>query len=350
MKKLDQRGAVSLISVVIFIIIITVVVMAYLTSALTAQRSSVNFDMGTRAYYSAESGIQDTLRAWSTNPISKQDCTPFIGGLTGQLGSGDYGLDYTCQLIDTEPSSITGEVKPQELTAMVKLNPKTPGAVKKLRIKWSLSQIKTGDSSIPSTLVPRDNGSQDFPTLGDWSDQKFNAMIRLNLIKYAGGSASERVVFLNPATSSNDNLTLNASSEPTQEKTVSNASCAQSGSLVGNNNEFLCEKTLTLDNYNFAGDSIYARIGALYRSTNFSLELLDDKDDPVPLTNAQVTIDVTGRAKNVYRRIKQAFSLNGGYVEDNQPDAALISAEGICKQFSITNNPSDYKEFCDPLN
>ncbi len=343
LTRLNQKGAVSLISVVIFIIIIMIVIMGYLASALSQQRTATNFDLSTRAYYSAESGIQDALRALADNPsLSKNTCTPYGGAAAGKLGNTngyDYGLEYTCQIIDPEPGEVRGITEPNQTTAMFRLNPKTNNA-QKLRIKWSLTNQSNG-------VVYEARDRQDLPQITDWQANKFNPMLRISLINHPLSSItrnqiSQRVAFLNPA-DTDDPITFKRNADVAESDTLTNANC------TNRTNEYRCEKIITLDGYDFGADAVYLRIGSVYAATDFQVELLDSNNNPIDLTQTQVAVDVTGRAKDVYRRVRQAFPLSGGYFEDHDIDAAVVSAEGICKLFSITEKPEDFNAKCNPL-
>lgn len=364
MKRLNQEGAVSIISVVIFITIITIVVSAYLVSAISQQRTAVNFDMGTRAYYAAESGVQDMVRYAAQTPTvdpTKDDCLPLKGGAeSGQLGNEDYGVTYTCQIVSSKPTEITGQARPNEVTAMFRLSPgASVGATPKLVIKWSSSTSLASTSvspggAPPETLVPRTDGSKVLPQLTNWKNsngQAYHAMIRLNVVSHPktgpfGSSAiKQHVIFLNPASTAEPATITQDSDSVGSEGRITNARCVESsGATAG----YSCEMSIDLKDYKFDDDSVYVRVGALYRPTNFSVQLMENPTTPVSLINAQATIDVTGRAKDVYRRVKQTFPIKGGYFEDRGPDAAVVAGEGICKLFSITNDPSNFSSNCDP--
>lgn len=366
MNKLNQKGAVSLISVVIFILIITIVVTAYLSSALSQQRTSVNLDMGTRAYYAAESGVQDAARGLNadinlTQDKCKSPTNTFIGGngIVGapdQNGKDQYGLAYTCQIVDPSPTEITGSVEPNGTTAMIRITPEgNPSGPNAIRIKWSL-KTKSGDP----ILYPRDDGAQTLKKLNEWqssgTSRKWHPMLRVAVLDHPLNSSfgrneiGQNVVFLNPKAgnlaSPNGYTTFNKDQNPddvaVKQNLINDATCVRSDVATG----YSCEQLITLSGYDLAQDQLYARIGSLYGATNFSMEFLQD-DTPIPLKNVQATIDVTGRAKDVYRRVKQAFPLSG-YVEDTNTDAAVVAGEGICKQFSVTNNPLEFDSRCNP--
>lgn len=361
MKKLNQNGAVSIISVVIFILIITIVVTAYLGSALSQQRTSVNLDMGTRAYYAAESGVQDAARGLNadislTQNTCKSSTGSFIGG-NGVVGASDqYGLSYTCQIIDPSPTEITGSVD-SSTTAMIRITPEgTPSTPNAILLKWSL---KTKPSE--PVLYPRNDNTQSLKKLSDWQDaagNKWHPMLRVALLSHPltgsfnRNQIGQNVVFLNPKAgnfaSPNSVTAFSKGQNPydatVKENMINDATCVLSNAAT----DYSCEQLITLTDggYSFSQDQLYVRIGSLYGATNFSMQVLED-DQPFPLKNVQATIDVTGRAKDVYRRVKQAFPLSG-YVEDTNTDAAVVAGEGICKQFSVTNNPSEFDSKCNP--
>ena len=114
MKRLNQSGAVAMISVVIFSIIITILVSAYARTIISQQREAINYDLSTRAYYAAESGVQDVIRELK-NPDSdvtkngQQNCKGASGYLgknsSGKLGESD-SLVITCQLVDLTSDGI----------------------------------------------------------------------------------------------------------------------------------------------------------------------------------------------------------------------------------------------------
>lgn len=345
MKKLNQQGAAAILSVVIFAIIITVVVTAYLRSSLAGQVEAMNFDYGTRAYYSAEAGIQDAVRALNTDPtLSKDTCDTFIPTSTGDLGAG-MGLSYTCQLIDSTPSTINFNVA-QDKNGMSRMQPAdltglTPDF--NLVVRWSK---KTGNE----LLKARPGTDAVFSGQSEWSGKAWHPALRISLLSYSKNDASpaiaQRVMFLNPLSAGSATIPtitpVAATKIQASDEMVQSAQCydGDSGSSFG---DYLCQKTLHLDGFALNTKAFFVRAHSLYSSTDVELFLTPTSSTtPVPLTGSVVQVDVTGKAGSTFRRVRQSFNLNNGVMIDNLPDAAVVGGDGICKYYSITDDPADF--------
>jgi hypothetical protein len=368
-KKLDQRGAVAIISVVIFSMIVTVLITAYLRSAVVHQQESVNYDFSNRAFYAAESGVQDTIRvirADNTMLADKSDCDPSIGS-DADFGAADFGLSYNCQLVTIAPAEITGSVEPNKKSAMIKLEPSVPvGSDTSLVVRWSL-KVQPGSTS--TVLYPRDDGSKLFSPITKWllnndQDKLLHPALKVAVIDHPSTSPfqrediNQRVVFLNPTNQDNDEGAVNFNKADNsiavqQEEMLNNAQCYESDEVVDdsvNMKSYSCKQTIDIDDYFSGGSTVYVRVGSIYRSTSFSIELLNG-GAPVTLNNSQVVIDVTGKSgDSTYRRVKQAVPLSNYQVQYG-PDAAIVAGEGICKQFGLGTDPSTFatNAGCNPL-
>ncbi len=368
-KKMNQSGAVALISVVVFATITTVVITAYLRSAVSQQKESVNYDLNNRAYYAAESGVQDAVRAIKNTPASavdKDTCTPLAGG--GLVGtSASFNLSYTCQIVDVDPAELTGTVSPNSQSVMIKLDPAVapPAGQYKIVVRWS-------PKSNTNVLYPRGTDTPLFPPNNLWfqggdTTKPVHALLRVSVITHPNGSfnrtnINQRVAFLNPTDSTaagsippsgNGGWVLFDTGDDIltqQEGLFNNAECYESDdpAIPATMGTYSCQRTIRLTNYNLANPT-YIRIGSVYRSTDFSVTLTNSSDVVIPIKNSQITVDVTGKAgENTYRRIKQTVKLDG-YKIDSGPDAALIAGEGICKQVTLGTGVSTYQSGCNPL-
>ncbi len=372
-KKLDQKGAVAILTVVIFATIITVLITAYLASSVTQTSEAQTYDFSTRAFYAAESGIQDTVREIkaSGNIQDKTDCTPRPPNISGVIGTSiDFGLSYSCQLIHVNPSSLTGTVIPGEQSAMAQLIPSSGASPKKIVIRWSTQQPQDPNDPINSVITPRFTNKKTFTPNNSWISgngvgNPVHALLRVSVIDHPKGTfsrdgadrISQRVVFLNPSSVSYKDADVdfkkssnNVSQQ--QKEFINNAECYDSNSTpppASNMGDFRCKQAIDISDYNFNSSSVYVRVGSVYRTTDFDIQLLDASSNPIPLSGGQINIDITGKAGvNTYRRIKQNFSL-GGFQLQYGPDAALVAGEGICKQIVLTTNYNSFRSLCNPL-
>lgn len=357
-KKLDQRGAVAILSVVIFATIITVLILAYLRSAVTQQQESLTNDFSNRAFYTAESGVQDTIRAIRADPTrlaTKSTCKPF--GDDGNIGSANFYLSYTCQTLNAEPKILTGDTVPNEKSAVIRIQPGVASDGYKLVLRWS-SQY---DPEHPTQkLYHRGSNSSEFTPDIKWlssanPDKPIHAVLRASVVTHpAAGPFSraeitQQVVFLNPSLAPSGAVDFTANTVENQQiQLINNAECYDSDNVTGTDmGKFSCKQTIDISNVDFSSKAVYVRISSIYKPTNFSVELRNTSG-PVPLLNSQASIDITAKAGgDTYRRVRQTVPLSGYQVKyDN--DAALIVGEGICKLFTVTNDVQSYTEGCQP--
>lgn len=364
MKRLNQQGAVSLLSVVIFATIITVVIAAYIHSAINQQNEASNYDFGTRAYYSAESGVQDAIRGIRTDTELKtngQDtCQPLTNGdsiaqTPGQIGGNDFGLGYTCQLMDLRPKQVTGTVGDQ-LNTTLRLNPVNPSGQYNAVINWS----KT-DSAAAEELQGRTDTSKAFYPRDRWkndSNTAIHPVMRVSVISipkasFNRGAIKQNVFFLNPVSGvpgGNTNADFSQAQAGSQDPAVivTNSECRSNKTTAFNG--YSCERTIRLVGYDFAAYNVYLRMHSVYGETGFRVTLIKNSDSrPVELANTQAVIDVTGKASNVYRRVQQTVPIDGGVSTDTWPDASLVAGDGICKLFKVGGVPAQFQSGCNPL-
>lgn len=374
-KRLDQKGAVSLISVVIFSTLITVLVTAYLRSAVVQQSEALNYDLSTRAFYAAESGVQDTVRKLIADGVvvdsatPKEECNPSVPALNTNIN-----LEYTCQRYSIEPTSITGSVSVNKRSALIKLDPSSnvDPAIGRLVLRWS--KAKTADSTEP-TLHPRSLDVPYLSSLDKWyrdNDPSLpvHAMLRVAVIStpktnITTANTLQRVSFFNPTDSDNDgnvNFRLADNSLQTQQiQLFNNAQCYASDNVPDSalmsdgESKYSCRQVIDLAGYNFSNSDVYLKVSSLYRDTDFSMQLLNNTT-VTTIKNAQVAIDITARAGgNVHRRVVQKVPLANFKIVDTKSDgivssdAALIAGEGICKNFVIAGTSASYQEGCNPL-
>lgn len=374
MRRLDQRGAVSLLSATIFSIIVTVIVTLYARTAVIQQREAVDYDLGNRAIYSAQSGVQDAIRGINNNSTlmanGQNTCLPLVdedGSSDGRLGNPgvDYGLNYTCQIINTSPTRLEGEVGINK-NVLLEIKPASPTG-SNFGVQIFSVENTADDSAIPVT-APRATGGKYFTNTSSWvtgSPQvPIHPVLRTSFITHALNSVSrsglrQRVYYHNPTTQTGATgvrtVNFSAPESTAAAESVTNASCYPSGDAVNSYDGYACRQSYYLGAFNFGANSLYLRLGSIYGASKFKVVLTTgattsnpSDGTPVPLTSAQALIDVTGKSGRVYRRIIQAVPLAGGYREDNLPEAALVAGEGICKNVTLGLNNNQFVQNCNP--
>lgn len=369
-SKPDERGAVSFLSVLVFIIIIVTVTLAYMQSVTRQQRNALNYDLGNRAYYAAEAGVQDTVRALRGDIIpltngAKDYCLEngnqdAFGG-TGVIGGHEqYGVRFTCQLVDT--SQISSTLTPGRDSATMRIRP-VSGSLPStfdLNIQWG---VPSEESTTPTTYYGRGGDYRYFPPTTNWNNggvldgttgaQPVYPLLRAAVITHPSsnfnrGQIRQRVTFLNPRSSTgsnlaNFNMSTGSISSGQQSTIVTQAVCSNQATA---GNLSACGVTLRISGHE---PEVYLNLSSLYRQATYTVTARSG-GNPIPLANTMATIDVTARAgRDVFRRVRQTVSLGENYrVHSGSDSAALTVGEGICKAFSVNSSASGFSTACTP--
>ncbi len=318
----NQTGAASLLTVIFLSLLITVVALSFVRLTVVEQRQSSDDDLTKRAFYAAESGVEDAKRAiakyqaGTLASLNESVCDPAEGD--GELIN-EPGLEsrYTCQLIDLTAPNFQALI-PAWQSVQVPL--KSSSGFTQVRISWHTEE--DGAYSVRSS------------TLGNWeavSGWNYPAMPRAfffwhpNGVFNGAGSLSQSVIFFNPDGGGVSTHNLS------DENATSDAQCQSSVPAGG----YACSVTVTGFS---SANSYFLRLSALYRSAHVQIELLDASGTPVDMQGAQAVVDVTGKAGDAFRRVEARVALSSS---DILPDYALQSAENICKRFFIIDDAND---------
>ncbi len=343
MKKLNQNGMVSLMTVVIFATIITVVLTIYAGITIKQQQEANNFDSSTRAFYAAESGFQDTVRGLGSTIIpsnyassgnKKTDCKP-VGDvdLTGVVSlSSDPNAAYTCQLIDFTPSQLSYGTIGENQSVLFPIIPEggfsNTGSYS-LTISWTPSSASR--QATDKALTPKSY----------WNNNGAPPMIR-GMFFWTPSSGSfttsdirNQSYFFNPTdprfyTPDSPTVDLGGTGGVNGGKAgggaVSNASCDDTSG---------CSTTVALNGA--SGHNLFVVLKPLYRSAETVTLTLKKDGNTVSFGSGQASIDITGKSGDTYRRIKQNVAY-GEYTVKliDFPDYSLVGGDGICKMMSLT--------------
>jgi hypothetical protein len=88
----------------------------------------------------------------------------------------------------------------------------------------------------------------------------------------------------------------------------------------------------------------FLRINALYRTTILTITGKDPLGNTIKWSGSQAKIDVTGKARDVLRRIVVGVDLTDAN-SNATPNAAIAVADSLCKRYSVTPgyfNNDDY--------
>lgn len=403
-KQCKQTGAVSLFVVMFTSMLFAAVTVGFTMLMLSDQQQSTDNDLAQSALDSAHAGTEDAKRILvqytacleSGDPgapgsncgriyqaIEDNDCNT-VSRLSGgtvegerlvESREGDSALRqaYTCVKISPDTESYVGRTRTEGDVRVVPL--KTDGApVTTVKVEWlSLDDI-TGASDVSELnldVESRSGAAQDetikLPTRTEWRAAMQGAILRVGSIQYKPGDINlqaideqARAVMLHPeelhagvtqplidlaAVDSHRPLTVEDGAGPTLNRPnrPEPGMCRKDASK-----EYLCEAVLKLPLAD-GPDALsrYLTIASFYRDTSFRITLYNgDPTSPtpppaVPFRNVQPEIDVTGRANDVFRRVVSRVE-SADASEAPYPRAALGTFNDVCKNYLITDDPSEY--------
>lgn len=353
--KNQQEGLVSIVVTMIFLIVLSLIVVGFAQIARREQRSSLDRQLSSQAFYAAESGINvarsvinDTAPSndyASIKPVpkDKKDCEP---DATGPLAASAYALDgdntkTTCILIDQTPSQLDWtSVDPTRSTiTSIKAydKDKIKTNFKEITINWQ-NQTNAGVNQSTGTSLP------DFLT---WKNaDNIAPVLRVELIPVPDGSNIVRqdlventlTAFLRPSTGAGAVSTLNMADASGAEK---RGALVETKCNPGDVNNKKCSITIT----NLNSHEYYLRMKTEYNSASVNLTAQYDiagASQAARIGGAQAEIDATGKAAYVLKRIRVKVPYN--VKNFAYPEGVIESGDAVCKKLDLT--ASSAKSYC----
>ncbi|HRN90486.1 MAG TPA: hypothetical protein PK543_02240 [Candidatus Saccharibacteria bacterium] len=387
MNPNKQLGAVSLFVVVFAALLITVVTVGFVRIMLQDQKQASSVDLSQSAYDSAQAGVEDAKRALvryqticnglDAGECSKakakldstacnealanlKDVTINNGEVQVQEGASANKLDqaYTCVKIALDTIDYLG-VMSVNGSKIIPLQVAPSDSFDTVKIEW-FSRTNLPDSTSDDVdLQPISTNLKLLPQSGS-NAWKLNrpAIMRAQLIQIgSNGFTLDDFDSVNASNQSNANTlflyptgqTGTASDTNTEVSYVGNDIRRDSNStpLVPVNctgtlssGGYACSATIKLpDPINGGKRTAFLRLGTLYNQSNYRVTLYNSSD-PIKFSAVQPEIDSTGRANDLFRRVKVRVELSD--INFPYPDAAVDISGNFCKDFMVTDNVADY--------
>jgi hypothetical protein len=342
----NERGMISITVTVVFIMVISLTVLGFSQVTRRNSREALDRQLSAQAFYAAEVGINDARNkianlVENNQQIDNQtDCkkdwnTP--GGYTKNSGQVDpaNGVSYTCTLVKSNLSNIQ-ESNVGGGSVILPLNAST-GTLGAPVMKWKPSTSVVGKSI---NDCPQPSGGEPwtkFPKTSAWNNCPFG-VLRIDITpnntatvqSVDAAIANTMTIFVYPSSG-------NPSSPP--------MAYYKDHPVAGRINQGLvvpaaCSNTecsLQLAQLDF--QKAYMRVRSIYRSTQMfeiNAQTSDIGSGPAYSFDAQIEIDVTGKAQDVLRRMRVRVSKTGGSSRTDVngfSDYALQAGDSICKRF-----------------
>lgn len=381
-RRPAQRGAVSLFVVIFSAMLLTIVAVSFARIVLREQQQSSHDDLSRSAYDSAMAGVEDAKRALLRHKqvcsngnnaecarisavLNAKQCNTLqqIGVVAGnseevliqQHKTHDALLDqaYTCVKINLDTETYEGSLPPggSKLIPLASVGPFT-----RVQVEWFTRQDASNANAQADTVDLPSGGDVSLPaagtgpqTPGHWPANR-PALLRAALIQYAGTVSLEafdgdnaRTLFLYPS--------------PIGIASLSFADDVRRSPIASNPVRVPCQGSLVQANYACRADiavpppsggsadnrTAFLHLAALYSASHYRISLLHDGGAPVRFNGVQPSVDSTGRANHLFRRVESRVELTSDVVH---PDAALETTQSLCKNFTVTDKEGDFNNAC----
>lgn len=375
-----QSGAVSLFVVIFAALLMTVVTVGFVQLMLKDQQQSTANDLSQSAYDSAQAGVEDAKRLLILDELCRNNaaaagvnCATIASALTPAPGQFETGCDtlakaglvvennneaiiqqsttdnsakldqaYTCVKIGVHTDTYKGQIGVNQSNIVPIAG---VSAFDRVEVSWFSKEDISSTTDDPAITFPGENtGDISLPPVG--SEWAFNtpALLRTQLMQtgtnfkltdfddQASSKSNANTLFLYPAQNGLDEKDFALDARRSITNAPQQAKCHPSL----NDHEYACTTTLLLPapiDGNVAQRNAFLRLSALYNGAHYSLRLKQGTEY-VKFDRVQPEVDSTGRANDMFRRVKARVELKGDFT---YPEAAVDIAGNLCKNFMITD-------------
>lgn len=368
MGNLRKKGAVSIFAVIFSALLLTVLTVSFIRIMIDEQGQATNNDLSQSAYDASLAGVEDAKRVINScksggdvaacNAIETAENCQVINkarGLGAQpetvissssLGGGEvFDQAYTCVNITMESPDYLfyvaeGEVEVVPLRAVSEFN--------KIAIDWFIPD----NAGVDQATAPGGGAASNdlLPAKSSWGNAT-PPVVRTQLITPGtsidigslDSDAASQTAFIKPfavqsgpAAPSNPELSLSpssrlrASSGAELDNTVDTVMCSRDFAFDGN---YACRVVLDLGRTisQPESDNAILRISTIYKDSSARVTLLNGSD-VVQFNGVQPTVDSTGRANNLFRRVEARLQMGDDFP---YPNYVVDVENGICKDFTV---------------
>jgi len=397
-----QFGGVSLFVVVFFMLLITVVTVSFLRLMTADQQQSSNNDLSQSAYDSAQAGVEDGKRtllsykqycsthtiaecavAGDTTHLASSVCNAALAngiGVSATMKTNEViiqqSTDATAKLLNQAYTCVTLQLLTDDYVGDIAANESqlvplvSNSQFDRVRVEW-FSRDDVSSNAISLTGVG--GSGQPLYTAGKWPINR-PSLMRAQLIQVAtngfkiadfdtvsGAQSNGASMFLYPTSqpgigdrdmTTYDQRKTSPTDNPNPKEALTTptpVSCQASLSAGG----FACTSVLVLPQAVGASDNNrtgFLRLTPFYNATHFRVTLWNGPVNlaapSVKFNGVQPSIDSTGRANDLFRRVQSRVDLYDTTFP--YPEAAIDLTGNFCKDFAVTDTGYYGSATCTP--
>lgn len=373
--RTKEQGATALIIVMFSVLMFITITVSFMKIMAQEQMRTNDNELSQGAYDSALAGVEDGKRvlamcqAGVVAACNLLDAETPICNIVSEAGlavadnnevylkttAGANGRDfeqaYTCVKIRRDTDDYRGSLA-KDGSTVVPLTVASDQSFDQVHIYWFAK-----DLSNPSKLpTPQNAVSPIFSSVSDWNGLSTTKppVLRVQLMQFSSNgfkpedfdsNGNAHTLYLyptrNPAGFSTTSFSLDGRRAGTLAPVLTRCNTTYSF------NGYACQMTIALpDAVDMAGDKTkrraYLRLMSIYNETEFRVVLEKSSGEIVKFHGVQPSIDSTGRAADVFRRVEAKVE----FVDPNEgllyPRATVDITNNFCKSFVIGIVPADY--------
>jgi hypothetical protein len=323
----NQSGIVAIVVTMIMMLVITLIVLGFTQATSRNQREALDSQLGTQAYYAAETGVNDAVNYITANPGTAQISTCKNLLLPPRKLKADKSVAYTCLMVNPNPTSLV--LDGVDTTASKQWHVQNGAGINFGSLTFEWTPTPGGGPATCSSIIGK------YPPHNTWTSNCSYPILRVDITKapiasYDAASLANNTttLFLQPGGSGGSAATVSSFGP----KKAYQAPCA----IISTSDGVVCSAKVSLA---LAAQSseYYIRLTTIYESTA-SVTLRGTNITPggpvSTFTKGQYVIDSTGRAQDQLKRIqvRVPYKLNSS----GTPTYALQSTDTICKDLSVS--------------
>lgn len=322
----SEAGMASIVITMVTMVVISLIVLGFATISRREQSNTLDQQLSTQAFYAAESGVEDAhnvinaaIKAGKDIP-GKTDCSSNTDDASYSpnypVGSGTvldaaHNVSYSCLLVNPTPSSLVYNGLGSN-SVVAPLN--ASQEINNVTLTWT---PPSGSSGSPSSCP---SAAGQFGLQSKWNCNY--ALLRVDLVPTDGALTESGLA----------SSTLTVYFEPTNKAAsgqISYAGNAGGPNVVAANCGLSSYTQCTAKIVGLSGHRDFSvRVSSMYEPVDTLTIAPDHGGVPIPVSGAQVLVDVTGKANDVLRRIQVRLSSGG-----TPPTDAIESNGSLCKRF-----------------
>jgi Tfp pilus assembly protein PilX len=358
-KPLNGNGFASIVIALVLIIVLALLTVGFAQLARREQQDALDKQLASQAYDAAESGINDAYADIQSGKLNEAianrgtqciDTSSLPTDLRIKTPDIDaaHGVSYSCLMVDLTPPTLKKTLEPSSAwTTAFKVvgQDNSDRALKSFTVQWSSHDGHTG--SAPSGLPP----AKPFNNADQWNNAP--ALLAFSITPLcappaspAGASCSvdrntlENSVltaYLHPDSSGGASLTYPATGGNPNSST-SPYSDAEGQMIQAHCTGATCSVTVNISPGvgGHSGQEYLIHVMDYYDQSDISIiNPIDTDGQPAYFANSQAVIDVTGKARQVLKRLQAVVPIG----KTNPPLPSYgIEAQDLCKLLNTTVN------------